>query len=62
MKTKLLLLFSACILLMSVCTYGSLFEWSSDLQHHILKAILLLLAGLMFTTGAVVSYARINRL
>jgi high-affinity K+ transport system ATPase subunit B len=62
MKTKLLLLFSLCIMLMVCCTWWSLSEWNSELQYHIPKALLLLVASILCTVGAVVCFTKINRL
>ncbi|WP_167020073.1 hypothetical protein [Chitinophaga sp. Cy-1792] len=45
---------------MALCTYSSLYEWNSEMQHHLLKAVLLLGAGLIFVTGAVITYSRMN--
>lgn len=60
MKTKLLVLFCIFITFMALCTYSSLYEWNSEMQHHLLKAVLLLGAGLIFVTGAVITYSRMN--
>ncbi|MFB6457977.1 hypothetical protein ACE38W_22085 [Chitinophaga sp. Hz27] len=61
MKTKLLVLFCIFITAMALCTYCSLYEWNSEMQHHLLKAVLLLTAGLIFVTGAIITFSRMNR-
>ncbi|WP_143310805.1 hypothetical protein [Chitinophaga vietnamensis] len=60
MKTKWSIVFSCFIAFMVGSTYLSLYELSSPFQHHMLKALLLVIASLFFITGAVISYTRMD--